>query len=348
MKLKSPALLLGLSLALIAGSVSAAPAQAASWCASGKVVRFAGLNWESGAFLTEVMRYIMAHGYGCHTDALPGNTVSLEVALSNNDIQVLAEEWIGRSKAWNTAAKAGKVEGVGHVINGATEGWYVPDYVVHGDPKRGIQPMAPDLASVSDLPKYKTLFKDDEEPSKGRFLNCPIGWTCEGVNSQKLKAYGLTGSYVNFRPGTGAALDSTITSQVQRGKPILFYYWNPTPLMGRFKFVKLHEPAYNDACWKTLADKTNPRPCGSASPPADIEAGVSRAFHDGAPELVAMLGKFNIPIDLLNRLLGEQAEQKIDAKTLARNFLAQHEAIWRAWVSPAAAQKIAASLGQLH
>lgn len=328
-------------LVLSAGSAIAAPA---GWCASGKTVRFADLNWESGAFLTSVMRYVMEHGYGCKTDALPGNTVSLEVALANNDIQVLAEEWIGRSKAWNTAAAVGKVKGVGHVIVGATEGWYVPDYVVRGDAARHIAPMAPGLASVSDLPKYKGLFKDDEEPSKGRFLNCPIGWTCEGVNTQKLKAYGLADDYTNFRPGTGAALDSTITSAVQRGKPILFYYWNPTPLMGRFKFIKLHEPAFNETCWKTLDDKTNPKPCGSASPAADIEAGVSRAFAEQAPVLTAMLSKVNIPIDLLNRLLGDQAREKIDSQALALRFMKQYPQLWRQWVDRDAAQKIAASL----
>jgi hypothetical protein len=43
------------------------------------------------------------------------------------------------------------------------------------------------------------VFKDPEAPTKGRFLNSPIGWTSEVVNKQKLKAYGLEDSYVNFR-----------------------------------------------------------------------------------------------------------------------------------------------------
>jgi glycine betaine/proline transport system substrate-binding protein len=240
----------------------ALPAQAQTrspWCDSGKPVRFAGVSWESGALLTELMRHVMEKGYGCKTDAIPGNTVTLEAALAGNDIQVFAEEWIGRSTAWNEAAKAGKVKAVGRVIVGATEGWYVPQYVVHGDPARNIKPMAPALKSVADLPRYKALFKDEEEPGKGRFLNCPTGWTCEGVNSQKLKAYKLTDSYVNFRPGTGAALDAAISSAIQRGKPILFYYWNPTGLMGRHQFTQLQEPATTRPAsgrWPTRATRT--------------------------------------------------------------------------------------------
>lgn len=332
------------TLALFAWPMQAQAQTKSPWCASGKTVRFAGLNWESGSLLTELMRQIMEAGYGCKTDAIPGNTVTMETALASNDIQVLAEEWIGRSDAWNDAFKAGKVKAVGRVLAGATEGWYVPEYVVHGDARRGIKPMAPALKTVADLPRFKDLFKDEEEPAKGRFLNCPTGWTCEGVNSQKLKAYKLIDSYVNFRPGTGAALDAAIQSAVLRGKPIVFYYWNPTGLMGKYKFVRLQEPAYNEACFKSLADKNAAEPCGSASPEAVIQAGVSRAFHEADPALVDMLSKFNVPLPLLNKTLADMAEKKIDAKTAARELLKANPAVWKAWVPPDLEVRVAASL----
>ena len=102
---------------------AAAGAQAEGWCESGKAVKFAGLNWESGTLLTELMQFVLAKGYGCTTDSLPGNSITMEQALSTNDIQVFAEEWIGRSDAWNKAAAAGKVVGVGEPIVGAVEGW---------------------------------------------------------------------------------------------------------------------------------------------------------------------------------------------------------------------------------
>ena len=91
-------------------------------------------------------------------------------------------------------------------VKGATEGWWVPEYVIKGDPERGIKPLAPELKSVADLPRYKEVFRDPEDPSRGRFLNSPTGWTSEIVNSQKLKAYALNDSFVNFRTGSGAAL----------------------------------------------------------------------------------------------------------------------------------------------
>ncbi|WP_301540049.1 glycine betaine ABC transporter substrate-binding protein, partial [Shigella sonnei] len=65
--------------------------------------------------------------------------------------------------------------------------------------------------------------------------------------------YGLSNSFVNFRTGSGAALDAEVASSVKRGKPVLFYYWSPTPLLGRFNLVKLEEPPFDAEAWKTLA-----------------------------------------------------------------------------------------------
>ncbi|MGC3494848.1 histidine ABC transporter substrate-binding protein, partial [Pseudomonas aeruginosa] len=41
---------------------AAAGAQAEGWCESGKAVMFAGLNWESGTLLTELMQFVLAKG----------------------------------------------------------------------------------------------------------------------------------------------------------------------------------------------------------------------------------------------------------------------------------------------
>jgi glycine betaine/proline transport system substrate-binding protein len=328
--------------AVAAGTAAAAPAS--TWCAGGKTVNFAGLNWESARFLTEVMRYVLEQGYGCKTDVLPGTSIAMELALARNDIQVFAEEWIGRSTAWNDAAKAGKVVAVGDIIKDSSEGWYVPEYVVKGDARRGIKAAAPGLRSVADLARYKEVFMDDEEPDKGRFLNCPTGWTCQGVNTQKLKAYGMNASYVNFRPGTGPALDAAIASAVQRGRPVLFYYWSPTAMMGRYKFVRLEEPAFSQACWDTLTAQNNTRPCGTVNPPNRLRVGVSRAFHDADPALTALFERMNVPVDLINALLAEREAKKLEATALAQLFLKRQPAIWQAWMPADIAAKISSTL----
>jgi glycine betaine/proline transport system substrate-binding protein len=313
-------------------------------CPYGKPVVFAGPNWESGMFTTEVLRFLVEKGYGCKTDAIPGNTVTLESALAQNDIQVTGEQWAGRSPFWREAEKAGKVFAVGETVKGATEGWWVPEYLVKGDPSRGIEAKAPELKSVSDLPRYKDLFKDPESPGKGRFYNCPTGWTCEIVNTQKLKAYALTDSFTNFRTGTGPALDAAISTAIRRREPIVFYYWSPTPLMGRFKLIQLEEPPFSQQAWETLADPKNPNPLPSRSLPAKITIGISKDLHDKAPELVQLFERVQIPLPLFNSVLAEMSEKHKDADTMSLSFFKEHRDIWSTWLPADAVDRVDAAL----
>jgi glycine betaine/proline transport system substrate-binding protein len=322
----------------------AIPGAQAAQAADPKPIHFGDITWESGSLITEVLRLIVEKGYGYPTDTLPGSTVSLEAALARNDIQVIGEEWAGRSPAWVKAEAEGKVFGLGDIVKNADEGWWVPDYVIHGDPEKGIKPLAPDLHSVSDLPRYAEVFRDAEQPEKGRFLNSPAGWTSEVVNTQKLKAYGLTDSYVNFRTGSGAALDAEITSSIRRGKPVLFYYWSPTPLMGRYKLVRLEEPAFDAEAWKTLADAKNPNPRGTRSLAARLSVGVSAPFHKQYPDLVAVFEKVDFPIDLLNTTLAKMNETRQTPRAAAEAFLKANPQIWHGWVTDEARSKVEAAL----
>ncbi len=314
----------------------------AEYCTSGRTVVFAGLNWESGEFVTAVMQEILASGFGCHTETIPGNTITFEQALSNDDVQIVAEEWINRSEVWKKAADAGTVRAVGNTFTGATEGWAVPEYVVKGDPARHIQPTAPGLVSVAQLadPQYVALFADPEQPARGRFLNCPSGWTCEPENTDKLQAYGLADRYIDFRPGTGPAMDAAIVSAYLQGQPLLFYYWSPSAIAGRLRLTALTEPPYTPDCWKDMIAAEGQHHRGCASPPSVIVYGVSSVFAKAAPEIVAVLAKATFQLPELNANLATMARMQRDAKTQALAFLEARPDIWQPWVGPATSARI--------
>lgn len=327
--------------------IPATRAQAAdSYCGQGKTVHFAGITWESGAFATEVLRQILEKGYGCATDVVPGSTAATETALASNDVQVWAEQWTGRSEITAKAVAAGKVKLIGDTLPGGTvEGWFVPEYVIKGDPARNIKASAPGLVSVTDLPKYKALFADDEEPEKGRFLNCPTGWDCERVNTRLLKVLGLDASYTNFHPGTGAALDASIESAYQRGKPLVFYYWGPAALMAKYGFAQLKMPPFNDACWKTLRDESSTQQCASSYMVSHVTVGVSTPFSEAEPQAAAMFSKVSFPMPFLNATILEMTSKKIDGSAMATTFLRTHPEMWKNWVPADVAAKVQAGIG---
>jgi glycine betaine/proline transport system substrate-binding protein len=332
-----------LMLGCAAGHASASTSTP-KWCADGKNVKFAGVTWESAQFFTEIARFIVSNGYGCQTETVTGSTAVTETALVSNDLQVWVEQW-DRTNVIKKGRAEGKIDLVGDILVGGTrEGWFVPDYVIHGDPARGIKPIAPDLKSVADLPRYKALFKDDEDPSRGRFLNCPAGWDCERINNQKFKAYKLAESFTNFRPGTGGALDATISSSIERGKPILFYYWSPAGLMGKYKFVQLEEPEFTEKCWKTIQNTTTDDVCGTVTPSFKLTVGVSTPFIQGAPEIITFFKQMSVPSDIVNRAITEMGERKVGGAVLAREFLQKNKEIWKQWVPEDVAAKVEVKL----
>lgn len=321
------------------------PAQAqAPRCEIEQKVVFAGLDWDSNAFHTAVAQRIVRDGYGCAVDTIPGSTIPLINGMARGDIQVIMEVWKSNTPpSWTQGVAAGSLVEVGVNFSDATQGWFVPRYLVEGAdaPAKG-------LKSVRDLPKFKALFSDAEEKTKGRFLNCPAGWQCELFNSKKLVAYGLEADYTNFRPGTGAALDAAIVSAVKRKRPVLFYYWGPTWLLGQLgkELVMLEEPAYDEATWKALTEAKDVKDVKTATayPVVQVVVGARKAFLDQAPALHAFLKNYRTTGQLVSEALAYMQDSKGNADDAARNFLKTREDVWAAWVPPAVAARVKAKL----
>ncbi|MAL38425.1 ABC transporter substrate-binding protein [Thalassospira sp.] len=323
--------------------ISTAQAQDAT-CEIDRPVMFAGLNYDSALFHNAVARFIIEKGYGCKTDALPGDVIPLLTGAGKGDVDVVMEIWRDNvADAWKKAEAAGTVSQIGVNFDDAVEGWFVPRYVIEGDAARGIEPMAPDLKSVDDLPKYASLFEDPEEPGKGRFYNCPSGWVCEKVNSAKLSAYQLDDSFTNFRPGTGAALSAAIASAHKRGKPALYYYWGPTWVMGLYDSYRLEEPAYDQTIFDAL--KTDPSPKkATAYPQSTVTVGVNSAFMKSAPKLIEFLTHYETSNALVSEMLAYMQENNEKPEGAALYFLKQKPDVWKAWVPEKVAARVEAAL----
>ena len=84
-----------------------------------------------------------------------------------------------------------------------------------------------------------------------------------------------------------AALDAAIASAYKRGKPILFYYWGPTWVLGKYDLLRIEEPPYDKAVWDKL-DKAESGVglAACAYPTIRASVALNKAFADAAPNLV--------------------------------------------------------------
>jgi glycine betaine/proline transport system substrate-binding protein len=327
----------------------AGPATAAPKCPIDRTIKFGGLDWASNSFHVAIARFILEKGYGCRTDSVPTTTAPSLNGLAKGDLDIIMEIWYANNvELWDKMMATGRVMEPGGVsIQGAVQAWFVPRYVVEGDAKRGIKPMAPGLHNVFDLPKYKALFRDPEEPSKGRFYNCKLGWNCERVNTKKLEAYGLLKDFTNFRPGSGAALAAAIASAYKRGKPIVFYYWGPTWVLGKYDLIELKEPPYDKAIWDKLDKARSGKGLkATAYPKIKVIVGANKAFARRAPAIIKFLSHYSMQDKLINKALVFMREHHDrTGRKAAVDFLKKHPEIWTKWLPPTVAARVKAALG---
>ena len=299
---------------------------------------FAGLNWASAQLQNQIAGLILEAGFGCTYTDIPGATIPMVQGLVRGDIDINMEIWFNTAPdIYYEAADAGSVLDLGMSMDGAGEfSFLVPRYVIEGDADRGIDPMAPDLKSIDDLPRYADLFKDPEEPDKGRYYNCVIGWQCEVVNNDKMATYGLDEHFTNFRPGASAALQASLIGAYEKGEAWLGYYWSPTWVLGTYDMVALEEPAYSDECWE--GDH------GCAFPTSVLHVALSKDYSEAASEgMVNFLDAYAVTLQELAAYL-QMMSNEVEAVDAAREFLKNEMDVWTAWVSEDVAGRVQASL----
>lgn len=326
-----------ISLALVLSLLLCTPA----FCAD-KVdtIKFGDLSWDSVMVHNRIAAFIVEHGMGYKTDFIPGGTEPTIIGLAKGDIHVDMESWTENiQKVYDKYTSEGKIIDLGSNFGNSWQGWLVPTYMIKGDPERGIKATAPDLKHVEDLPKYKDLFKDPEQPEKGRFYNGIAGWAVTEENTARLKAYGLDEYFTDFIPGSDAALAGSMAAAYKRGKPWFGYYWAPTPLLGKLDMTALEEIPYDEHTAKTT------HKCALFQAQCNIL--VNHELPAAAPDVVDMLKKYETTLALNNEFLAHMDETKSSHEQTAVWFMKKYPDLWKTWVTPEVAGKVQAALDKM-
>lgn len=321
----------------LAGSAFVETAAAAE-CGTDRKIDIAEMSWPSAAALARIHAIILGKGYGCNVELVPGDTVPTLAAMIGKGEPTLAPElWPNSSKeAWERGLAEGAVVELGPAIaEGLVQGWYIPTYVAEANPE---------LKSVDDLPKFAKLFADPGDPSKGRFVSCPPGWACEILDANFFKAYGLADTFNLFSPGSAGALDATISQAFLRKEPVVFYYWGPTAMMGRFDMTRLEMAPFDEKKFACIGDPACPNPEKTDFIVPEAVKAVAGWLPQEAPAVAEYLGKVSLTNSEVGRMLVWGEDNKADAQAVAENFLMTEEAVWSKWVPAEVVDAVKASL----
>lgn len=293
-----------------------------------KTIVFADNNYESIQVHNRIAAFILENGYGgYHAEYVPGDTIPLINGLAAGDIDIYMESWHENFQdVYDEVTGSGQVVNLGPNMPPAPQGWYIPRYMVEGDPERGIEPMAPGLQSVSDLPQYWELFRDPENPDKGRILVGPPGWAATGLSQEIMEENGLYDTYTDFLPGSGTALAASMVSAFEQGEPWIGYYWEPTGIIGQLDMIMLP---------------------GSEFPPTSVDVLVNSSVVEEDPQLTEFLENYGTSLDQNNKMLAELQANDLSYQETAIYFLREYRDTWSSWVSDDVAARVDAALAEL-
>ena len=329
---------------VLAGCAPAVPSEAegpgpmAAPDHSGEKIVFADVSWDASTFMCDLAAFITREGYGYDAEVtVAANMVALK-SIESGDIDVHMDvEYLSIGAVYDEVVASGKGEALGVSYTPVWQGWLVPTYMIEGDAERGIEATMPGVKTVFDLGEHWELFKDPEDPKKGRFLGCVPGWQCEETNRLKIEAYGLDETFNVVSPGSDAALSASMVSAYEKGESWFGYYWTPTWVMGKVEMTQLEEPAYDADLWTEEAKFA----CAFPDDVGQIVGATS--LQQRAPEVREFLIKFNIPIEAMNELLLYLKESGKSAAEATPWFLTRYEDVWTQWVPADVAERVKAA-----
>ena len=309
--------------------------------------RLGDFDWSSANIHTAIADFILTNGYGCQVEVTKGSTTPIMAAHYDKQLDVITEVWYDNIIAnYEPHVEAGTIMNIGVNTPDSQQAFYVDKTTADKY----------NLKSVEDMkdPKIAALFKDPEDPSKGRMTSCISGWTCYTVNFVKQKEYGLDKFYTNFDPGSGGALDAAIAGAFAKKKPIFTYYWAPTGLMGKVDLVRLTEPKFSKKCWDDMSavvedikangpDAYKPS-CACEYRDMALTKSVLTEWAKAHPEETKFLEKYTVPTATVNKMLAfYEDESDGDMELTAKQFL-KTESMWKNWVPADVASKVSAAL----
>jgi glycine betaine/proline transport system substrate-binding protein len=306
------------------------------------VIKFADQQFESLWINNAIAQFIIKNGYGYPVESIEMTTPIMQATLANGDIDVALELWQQNFlENYNEEIAKGCYVNLGPTYEGGPQFFAIPSYV---HDQYGIN-------TVFDMKEHWELFKDPEDPSKGAFINCIIGWQCAEINMVKMEAYGLTEMYNVISPGAAAAMDAAMAGAQKKTEPVFGYYWAPTSLMGAYDWWILEEPAYNAETWAKIAaaqvDKSlRPLSEAVAYETLPVDKGVHKTLNDKAPDIYEFLSKMNIGLEPINKTAAWAVETDIQVEwdKAAIYYLQNFEDRWSSWMPDKEFKKVKEAL----
>jgi glycine betaine/proline transport system permease protein/glycine betaine/proline transport system substrate-binding protein len=307
--------------------------------AAPKTIVFTNNQWDSQMFHNELAKFIVENAFeGYKVEFSTGSSTLNWQGMINGDVDLDIESWTDNVATYEADVARKDIIPLGILVPDSAQGFYVPRYMIEGDPKRGIEPLTPDLKNVADLVKYADVFKDPEDPGRGRLYGAIPGWMIDGVLFKKYEYYKLNEGYNYFRVGSEAVLFASLASAYNLGEPWVGYCYEPTWITGKLDVVLLEDAPYDPKLFQEGACEV---------PKQALRIVCGGHFPEKAPELIDFFKKYKTGSVLVAEALAHLEETKENHGQTAVWFLKKNDTLLDDWLTPEQAKKVRDALTKL-
>ena len=307
-----------------------------------EVIIFHDAGWSTIQILNQMAMFITENGYGYPVEEVTVSSDVMWTSLPLGDEHVNMELWrMNNLEVYDAAIASGNLVDLGQSFERSAQGWYVPTYTAEAE----------GLVTIQDAIARPDLFPDPEDPSKGLWVNCKIGWNCQKILRVKAAFYGMDedSGWNVMEPGEGSAIAAAIAGAYGREEPFLSYYWEPTAVTAAYDLTLLTEEPYSAECWEKVSAAVQEEPFGTVDEACafeqfDIHKGVYGGLLDRAPDVVAFLKNMFVGNARIGELDGWMADNEATAAETAIYFLTTYPDQWTEWVPAEVADEVTAAL----
>ncbi len=288
----------------------------------------------------EIALFIIEKGYGYKVEKVENTIKEVHSSIIDGDIDISLEIWRENNIVWyEKAIMSGNVMNLGVLYDSGRQFWIIPQWFAKENK----------IENIFDMKKYWRQFPDPEDPSKGLFFNCIFGWNCRDINKVKLKAYGLDKYFNTVSPSSPEALRAIYQNALDMHIPVFGYYWQPNAIMASDGWYILKEPPYSSDVWYRVNQAAMVSPHEVVDQACAYgDNSVIKIAHENlqkkAPDVVEMLKKMSVDIEILEGILFQSNGEKTDFMASARYFLLNYGPSWYPWVTESARNNILEAL----
>lgn len=202
------------------------------------------------------------------------------------------------------------------------EGWYVPTYVIKGDPERGIKPACPELPDWKALNKCVDVFKTAKTAPKGQYMTGAESWAPAYGDQPRIDNLKL--NYEMVFAGSEAALFAELTRAYEQGKPWLGLMWRPNYMTHKYDLTRVEFPTHTKECWgKTYACQW---------PETIIYQVASAGLKTEHPTVWNILQKYTLNDEQLKSMQALVVEDGLSIEKAAQKWVKDNAEVWQAWL----------------